>query len=141
MGVPCPNCGRLYTWDGERCCNRYCRLGAGCPAEPVLPRRSGEPADAEVVADLTREVPLARYCLIGGRIYTWGLLRQPGGGGVWVPLGMLIEDNVLARVAPGALCRAGVRAFRSAEEAAAWGREHAATTFQSAPAAASDVGR
>lgn len=85
--------------------------------------------DAEALADLTRELPLSRYCLIGGRIYTWCRLRQPGGD-VWLPLGMIIEDNTLAEAAPGVLCRAGVRAFRSAEEAVAWGRAHAGSAFE-----------
>ena len=33
MSVPCPQCGRLYTWNGQRCCNRYCRLGSSLPPE------------------------------------------------------------------------------------------------------------
>jgi hypothetical protein len=28
MSSPCPKCGRLYTWDGSRCCNKYCRHGS-----------------------------------------------------------------------------------------------------------------
>src|SRR5262249_48264741 len=28
VSTPCPKCGRLYTWDGTRCCNRYCRYGS-----------------------------------------------------------------------------------------------------------------
>jgi hypothetical protein len=28
MAIPCPKCGRLYTFDGNRCCNKYCRFGS-----------------------------------------------------------------------------------------------------------------
>jgi len=28
MSIPCPKCGRLYTFDGTRCCNEYCRYGS-----------------------------------------------------------------------------------------------------------------
>jgi hypothetical protein len=93
--------------------------------------KRAEWTDAAVVADLTRELPLARYCLIGGRLYTWGRLRQPGGD-AWVPLWLLIKDNALAAAAPGAMCRAGARAFRSAEEAVAWGRAHPAALADAA---------
>lgn len=77
--------------------------------------------DVEVVAELTREVPLARYCLIGGRIYTWSRLKYADSV-VWLPLYLLVEDDSLSQAAPGAMCRAGVKSFRSAEEAVAWGR-------------------
>jgi hypothetical protein len=29
MSLPCPKCGRLYTWDGRRCTRRDCRHGLG----------------------------------------------------------------------------------------------------------------
>ncbi len=28
MSIPCLKCGRLYTFDGKRCCNKYCRYGS-----------------------------------------------------------------------------------------------------------------
>ena len=28
MSVQCPKCGRLFTWDGTRCRNRFCRYGS-----------------------------------------------------------------------------------------------------------------
>src|SRR5881227_3696693 len=26
--IPCPKCGRLYVWDGTRCCRKECRYGS-----------------------------------------------------------------------------------------------------------------
>ncbi len=26
--VPCPKCGRLYVWDGTKCCRKDCRHGS-----------------------------------------------------------------------------------------------------------------
>ena len=26
--IPCPKCGRLYVWDGARCCHKECRFGS-----------------------------------------------------------------------------------------------------------------
>ena len=26
--IPCPKCGRLYVWDGTRCCRKDCRYGS-----------------------------------------------------------------------------------------------------------------
>jgi hypothetical protein len=26
--IPCPKCGRLYSWDGKRCCRKDCRFGS-----------------------------------------------------------------------------------------------------------------
>jgi hypothetical protein len=97
--------------------------------------------DAEAVADLTAEVPLRRHCVIGGRLYAWSRLRLPEGE-VWLPLWLLIEDNDLARIAPAAMLRAGVRAFGSREEALDWYRTQSwaedATGGSAEPRAAPD---
>ena len=79
--------------------------------------------DAEVLAHFTMEKPLTRYCVICGEAYVWGRLKLDTGE-FWLPLWLMIDDNELALAAPGALCRAGARTFRSAEEAVAWGREN-----------------
>jgi hypothetical protein len=81
-----------------------------------------EPTDAEVIAELTSDMPLSRYCVIAGSVRSWVRLKQSKGGAVWLPLTTLIEDNLLARVAVDALLRAGVRSFDSVEEAVAWSR-------------------
>jgi hypothetical protein len=85
---------------------------------------NAEPTDEEAVARLTRELPLSRYCVIGGEVRIWVKLdREEGEQWQWLPYAFLIRDNLLHRVAAGALLRAGVQSFRSVEEAAAWGRE------------------
>ena len=87
-------------------------------------RGHAEPTDEEAVARLTRELPLSRYCVIGGQVRIWVKLdREEGEPWEWLPYPFLIRDNLLLRVAAGALLRAGVRSFQSVEEAAAWGRQ------------------
>ena len=115
MNAPCPQCGRLYTWDGARCRNRYCRLGTDLQPEA----RRKEPTDAEAVADLTREMPLSRYCVVGDRVLTWFKVTNVQGDR-WILRPLLMEDNLLARVAADALLRAGAQSFESVQEATAW---------------------
>lgn len=126
MNAPCPQCGRLYTWDGSRCCNRYCRFGADLQAELEVRRK--EPTDAEAIADLTREVPLSSYCVIGGQVFGWCKLQGPQGGR-WFLRPLLMEDNLLARVAAGALLRAGAQSFESIQEATAWAQRAGAAAM------------
>jgi hypothetical protein len=33
VSIPCPKCGRLCTFDGTRCCNKYCRYGSNLKPE------------------------------------------------------------------------------------------------------------
>ena len=96
-------------------------IAKGLAAEGFRVGERAEPTDAEAIAELTRELPLSRYCVIGGRVRSWVKFRELRGG-TWMPLALIIEDNLLARVAVGALLRAGVRFFRSVEEAATWAR-------------------
>lgn len=96
--------------------------------------------DAEVLAHLTKELPLTRYCVIFGEAYVWGRLKLETGE-LWLPMGLLIDDNALAQAAPGALCRAGVRTFRSTKEAVAWGRLHSDILADARHRAASDSDR
>lgn len=84
-------------------------------------RSHAEPTDEEAVAQLTCELPLSRYCVIGGQVRSWVKL-DVGEGKKWLPLALIIEDNLLHRVAAGAFMRAGVRSFRSVDEAA-WARK------------------
>lgn len=79
--------------------------------------------DAEVVAELTTERPLSRYCVVAGSLRTWARLQQPSGD-IWLPLTLLIDDNRLALAAPDAMLRAGVQSFHSDSEAAEWARTH-----------------
>src|SRR5512140_845478 len=37
VSISCPRCGRLYVWDGKRCCRQDCRHGSGVdPIQPAL---------------------------------------------------------------------------------------------------------
>jgi hypothetical protein len=79
--------------------------------------------DSEVVAELTDECPLWRYCVVAGTLRTWVKLRRPDStDGDWLPLSLIVEDNRLARVAVDAMLRAGVPSFRSSQEAVVWVR-------------------
>jgi len=77
MSVPCPNCGRLYVWDGTRCVNKYCRLGSTeKPLPQPEPRKkvapvappsfesrweSISPMDVATVAELLKGLEQTKY--------------------------------------------------------------------------------
>jgi len=82
---------------------------------------SARPTDADVVAQITAERHLSRFCLVAGRLRGWLKFKMPSGE-MWLPLPLTMEDNRLAAVVPGAMLRAGVRSFQSHDEAIAWAR-------------------
>jgi serine/threonine protein kinase len=53
MSIPCPKCGRHYTWDGKRCCQRDCRYVA-----PAQPGAEASPAGRDPVPRLTPSMRL-----------------------------------------------------------------------------------
>src|SRR4051812_17324055 len=75
--IPCPKCGRLYTWTGTRCCNPECRFGSGKEPKDPTPRLEWEAyREAESEANLLGICRVHKVPLLKGEAPMWyGLVR------------------------------------------------------------------